>query len=94
MHVTGKQIIQGPSVDLSILQRHRSVDCWRKLNGRALAALAAADVWTLPSRSENFGIAVAEALAAGRAVVVSPGVNIAAEIASAGAGVVVQLPTQ
>ena len=41
MHVTGKQIIQGPSVDLSILQHHRPVDCWRKLNGRALAALAA-----------------------------------------------------
>lgn len=65
------------------------------LRGRdKLAALAAADVWTLPSRSENFGIAVAEALAAGRAVVVSPGVNIAAEIASAGAGVVVDLDAQ
>jgi len=56
-----------------------------------LAALAAADVWALPSHSENFGIAVAEALAAGRAVVVSPGVNIAPEIAAASAGVVCEL---
>ncbi len=62
------------------------------LRGRGkLAALAAADVWALPSHSENFGIAVAEALAAGRAVVVSPGVNIAPEIAAAGAGVVADL---
>lgn len=59
------------------------------LRGRdRLAALAAADVWALPSQTENFGIAVAEALAAGRAVVVSPGVNIAPEIAAADAGVV------
>ena len=45
------------------------------LRGRdKLAALAAAGVWALPSHTENFGIAVAEALAAGRAVVVAPGV--------------------
>jgi glycosyltransferase involved in cell wall biosynthesis len=62
------------------------------LRGRdKLAALAAADVWALPSHSENFGIAVAEAMAAGRAVVVSPGVNIAPEIAAAGAGIVSEL---
>jgi glycosyltransferase involved in cell wall biosynthesis len=53
-------------------------------------ALAAADVWTLPSNAENFGIAVAEALAAARAVVVSPRVNIAPDIAAAGAGVVAE----
>lgn len=59
------------------------------LHGRdKLAALAATDVWALPSHGENFGIAVAEALAAGRAVVVSPGVNIAPEIAAADAGIV------
>jgi glycosyltransferase involved in cell wall biosynthesis len=50
-----------------------------------LAALAAADVWALPSHTENFGVAVAEALAAGCACVVSPMVNIAPEAAAAGA---------
>lgn len=53
-----------------------------------LGALAAADVWALPSHTENFGIAVVEALAAGLPVVVSPAVNIAAEMLAAGAGVV------
>lgn len=53
-----------------------------------LGALAACDVWALPSHSENFGIAVAEALAAGCAVVVAPGVNIAPEMAAGGAGIV------
>jgi glycosyltransferase involved in cell wall biosynthesis len=54
-----------------------------------LAALAAADVWALPSRGENFGNAVVEAMAASRACVVSPEVNIAPEIAAAGAASVV-----
>jgi glycosyltransferase involved in cell wall biosynthesis len=55
-----------------------------------LEALAAADVWALPSRGENFGNAVVEAMAAARACVISPEVNIAAAIAAAGAASVVQ----
>ena len=53
-----------------------------------LSALAAADVWALPSHTENFGIAVVEALAAGLPVVVSPAVNTAAEMVAASAGLV------
>jgi glycosyltransferase involved in cell wall biosynthesis len=53
-----------------------------------LEALAAADVWALPSHTENFGIAVAEAMAAGRAVVISPGVSLAPDVEAADAGVV------
>jgi glycosyltransferase involved in cell wall biosynthesis len=53
-----------------------------------LSALAAADVWSLPSRGENFGNAVVEALAASRAAVISPEVNIAPEISAAGAAIV------
>jgi glycosyltransferase involved in cell wall biosynthesis len=52
------------------------------------AALAAADVWVLPSDTENFGNAIVEAMAAGVPVVITPGVNLAAEIDAAGAGLV------
>ncbi len=53
-----------------------------------LAALAAADVFALPSHTENFGLAVAEALAAGLPTVISPAVNIAPEVERERAGVV------
>ena len=51
--------------------------------------LANADVYALPSHQENFGIAVAEALAAGLPVIVSDQVGIAPEIAATGAGKVI-----
>lgn len=53
-----------------------------------LAALSAADVWAMSSHTENFGIAVVEAMAAGCPVVTSPGVNLADDIAAAQAGVI------
>lgn len=52
------------------------------------AAFAAAHVFALPSYSENFGIAAAEALLAGLPCVLGEGVAIADEVAQAGAGVV------
>ena len=55
-----------------------------------LAALAGADVWALASHTENFGIAVVEALAAGVPTLVSPAVNLAGEIERAGAGFVAE----
>ena len=54
-----------------------------------LAALKSAAVWVLPSKTENFGTGVIEAMAMGVPVVISSAVNLAPEIAAAGAGLVV-----
>jgi glycosyltransferase involved in cell wall biosynthesis len=51
-------------------------------------AYRSAELFCLPSHQENFGIAVAEALACGLPVMVSYSVNISIEVAKAGAGLV------
>ncbi|MDM0104788.1 glycosyltransferase [Variovorax sp. J22R24] len=51
-------------------------------------AFYAADAFCLPSHQENFGIAVVEALACGKPVLISDKVNIWREIAEDGAGLV------
>ena len=57
---------------------------------RKWAALAASEVFVLPSHQENFGIVVAEALACGVPVLISNQVNIWREIQSENAGFVEQ----
>jgi glycosyltransferase involved in cell wall biosynthesis len=54
------------------------------------AAFASADVFVLPSYSENFGVAAAEALACGLPVVTTNRVGLANEIRAANAGVIVR----
>ncbi len=51
-------------------------------------ALRAAEAFILPSHQENFGIAVAESLAAGRPVLISNQVNIWPEVQEEGVGLV------
>jgi glycosyltransferase involved in cell wall biosynthesis len=53
------------------------------------AALAAADVFVLPSHSENFGIAAIEAMLAGIPCVLGERVAVAEEVEAAGAGLAV-----
>jgi glycosyltransferase involved in cell wall biosynthesis len=60
------------------------------IEGEAKAvALAVADVFVLPSYSENFGIAAVEAMLAGLPCILGEGVGIAGEVRAAGAGRVV-----
>jgi glycosyltransferase involved in cell wall biosynthesis len=49
-------------------------------------AIFASEAFVLPSHQENFGIAVAEAMACGKSVLLADKVNIAAGIAARGAG--------
>lgn len=55
---------------------------------RKWGALRAADAFVLPSHQENFGIVVAESLAAGRPVLISNQVNIWPDVIADGAGLV------
>jgi glycosyltransferase involved in cell wall biosynthesis len=53
-------------------------------------AFAQTDCFILPSAHENFGLAVAEALAAGLPAIVTPGVALSRDVATAGAGLVTE----
>ncbi|MEQ1841281.1 MAG: glycosyltransferase, partial [Verrucomicrobiales bacterium] len=63
-----------------------SVEWVGEVSGERKARLLAdASIFTLPSHSENFGIAAAEALMAGRPCLFTPGVAIGVEAAKRGA---------
>jgi glycosyltransferase involved in cell wall biosynthesis len=59
-----------------------------------LSALAAARIFVLPSHSENFGIALVEALAAGLPCITTDGVAVSEDIRERDAGLVVKATTK
>ena len=90
-------VMAGPSADADYLRRLQqmaaasgdSIIFPGMLTGDVKwGALSAAEAFVLPSHQENFGIAVAEALACGTPVLISNKVNIWREIEAAGAGFV------
>jgi glycosyltransferase involved in cell wall biosynthesis len=93
----GRLVIAGPCADDDFRQRlvrltsetHATdrVTFTGMLSGaQKWGAFAAAEAFILPSHQENFGIAVAEALACGRPVLISNKINIWGEIVEDGCG--------
>jgi glycosyltransferase involved in cell wall biosynthesis len=81
-----QETLQGQAEDLGIADR---ISWPGMLTGDLKwGAFHAAELFCLPSHQENFGIAVAEALACGLPVAIAEPVNISAEVAEAGAGLV------
>jgi glycosyltransferase involved in cell wall biosynthesis len=84
----------GPSADAAYLEKLKAhaggdprITFTGMLSGNMKwGAFAAADAFVLPSHQENFGIAVAEAMACGTPVLVSNKVNIWREIVDSGSG--------
>jgi glycosyltransferase involved in cell wall biosynthesis len=94
-HPSARIVVAGPAdPDQEPLLRRAhvqsGVDVLGMVTGEAKdALLRQAAVLVLPSDNENFGVAVAEAMAYGVPVVVTPAVALAARVASAQAGLVV-----
>jgi glycosyltransferase involved in cell wall biosynthesis len=78
--------LEGLAQELGIAERV----CWAgpRMGDNKWGVLAAAEVFALTSHQENFGIAVAEALACGKPVLISDKVNIWREIEQEKAGMV------
>jgi glycosyltransferase involved in cell wall biosynthesis len=92
-------VMAGPSSDDAYLQQLQQIAAETCRDGTVVfpgmlsgdlkwGAFQAAECFVLPSHQENFGVAVAEALACSRPVLISRGVNIWREIEADGAGIV------
>ena len=72
------------------INRNKIVFTGMILGAEKISVLQDSDVFVLPSYSENFGMAVIEAMYFGLPVVVTEGVGISPSIARAGAGLVIK----
>ncbi len=90
-------VIAGPGIETEYGRRHIQQLASKSSDIRFVGMLTGDAKWgafygceafVLPSHQENFGIAVAEALACGKPVLISNQVNIWKEIADSGAGLV------
>lgn len=80
-------------IDSSPLKSHTTITGF-VTGDRKISLLQNADLFVLPSYYENFGIAVAEAMAAGKPVVISDGVYIWEDVKNAEAGWVCSLTVE
>ena len=81
-------------IDYSLEDKNYTQDVWVTFTGmlsgkEKIEAYAGSDIFVLPSYSENFGVAVAEAMASGTPVVISNNVGIYKDIERNRAGTVV-----
>lgn len=80
--------VQGWAIDYKLVQR---VTFCGMLSGNSkLEAYSAADVFVLPSYSENFGLAAVEAMSYGLPVIISDQVGIFRDVQNARAGIVIK----
>lgn len=100
LHPDAVLVVAGDG-DLEFVARMKQTAAKLELNGSVTwagflegeakrAAVSGADVFVLPSYSENFAVAAVEAMGAGVPVIVSDQVGIHREIAAASAGLVVE----
>ena len=75
--------------EISINQCFNIIFTGMLIGEEKFAAFRESDVFVLPSYSENFGMAVVEAMAAEKPVVITKGVGISKEVETAGAGLVI-----
>ncbi|MGI4022364.1 MAG: glycosyltransferase [Janthinobacterium lividum] len=99
-HVFQKLVVAGPGLETAYGQKIKSLTSQFQSPEKAVfspgmltgdvkwGSFYGCEAFVLPSHQENFGIAVVEALACGKPVLISNQVNIWTEIASSNAGII------
>lgn len=88
------QTLRGLAIDLGLTSATDVVWVGHVQGAEKAAVLAAAEIFVLASYSENFGIAVVEALSAGLPCIISNDIAIAEEIVRGGGGIAVATEPQ